>query len=85
MVAIHGWSEWDKLIHLCRPIGHVFRQPFQVFQGFIDACGHSDPFAFDVAKGFLHLAEQSPSSGKGKCNRAQFAKDMVPFIHTYPV
>ena len=67
MVAVHGWSERDKLIHACRVIGHVFSQPFEVFQGFMDACGQGDPFAFDVAKGFLHLAKQSPGSREGEC------------------
>ena len=85
MVAVHVWLERDELIHLCRPIGHVFRQRFEVFQGFMDDCGKSNPFAFDLAKGFLHLAEQSPSSGEGKCHRAQFVEDTVPFIHAYPV
>ena len=85
MVAAHGWSEQDELIHSCRPIDHVFRQPFEVFQGCMDACGQSDPFDFVVEKGFLHLAEQSPSSREGECHRAQFAEDMVPFIHAYPV
>ena len=85
MVAFHGWSEQDELIHSCRPIGHVFRQPFKVFQGFMDACGQSDPFAFDVAKRFLNLAEQSSSSGEGECHQAQFAKDTMPFIHAYHV
>ena len=85
MVAVHGWSERDEFIHSCRPIGHVSRQAFEVFQGFMDACGQGDPFAFEVAKGFLHLAKQSPSAGEGECHRAQFAKDTVSFIHAYPV
>ena len=85
MVAVHGWSERDELIHLCRPVGHVFRQPFEVFQGFMDACGQRDPFAFDMAMGFLYLAEQSPGFGEGECHRAQFAEDMVPVIHAYPM
>ena len=85
MVAVHGWSKRDKLIHACRAIFHVFSQPFEVFQGSIDACGQGDPFAFDVAKGFLHLAKQTPVLGEGECHRAQFAKDKVPLVHTYPV
>ena len=85
MVAIHGWLERDELIHVCREMGHVFRQPFEFFQGFMDACGQGDPCAFDVAKSFLHLAKQPPSSGEGKCHRAQFAEDTVPFIQAYPV
>ena len=66
-------------------MGHVFRQPFEVFQGFMDACGQCDPFAFDVALVFLYLTKQSPSSAEGECHRAQFAEDAVPFIHAYPV
>ena len=66
MVAVHGWSERDKLIHFCRPLCHVLSQPFEIFQGFMDACGQCDPFAFDVAKGLLYLTEQSPGSGEGK-------------------
>ena len=85
MVAVHSWSKRDKLIHLCRMICHIFRQPFEVFQGFMDACGQRDPFAFDVAKVFLHLAEQSPGSGEGECHLAQFSKDTVPFIYAYPM
>ena len=73
MVAVHGWSENDELIHVCRAIGHVFSQPFEVFQGFMDACGKGEPFSFDVAKGFLNLAKQYPRSGEGECHRAQFA------------
>ena len=80
MVAVHGWSERDKLIHACRAMGHVFCQPFEVVQGFMDACGQGDPFAFDLAKGFPNLAKQSPSSGEGECHRAQFAKDTVPVL-----
>ena len=85
MVAVHGWLERDELIHVCRAMGHVLRQLFEVFQGFMNACEQGDPCVFDVAKGFLNLAKKSPSSGEGKCHRAQFAKDTVPFIHTYPV
>ena len=85
MVAVHGWAERDKLIHLCRPICHVFRQPFEVFQGFMDACGKCDPFSFDTSKGFLHLAEQSPGSGEGERHKAQFAEDPVPFVYAYPM
>ena len=68
MVAVHGWAERGKLIHSFRPIGHVFRDLFEVCQGFMDNCEQCDPFAFDVAKGFLHLAEHSPGSGKGECH-----------------
>ena len=57
MVAVHGWAERDKLIHLSGPLGHIVRHPFQVVQGFVDAWGKVDPFAFDVAKGLLHLTE----------------------------
>ena len=85
MVAVHGWEEQDKLIHFCRPICHVFRQPFEICQGFIDTCLQCDPFAFDVAKGFLHLAEQYPDSGEGECHQAQFAEDPVPFVYAYPM
>ena len=68
MVPAHGWLEQDELIHTCRAIGHVFSQPFEVFQGFMDACGQGDPFTFDVAKGFLHLTKQSPGYREGECN-----------------
>ena len=85
MVAVHGWSERDELVHACRSICHFFSQPFEVFQGFIDTCGQGEPFAFDVAKGFLHLDKHTPGSGEGKCHRAQFAKDTVPLFHAYPV
>ena len=54
MVVVHGWSEWDELVHVCRAICHIFCQPFEVLQGFMDACGQGDTFAFDVANGFLH-------------------------------
>ena len=57
MVAIHGWTEQEKLIHMSGLLGHIFRQPFEVVQGFVNACGQVDPFAFDVAKGLLYLAE----------------------------
>ena len=57
MVAIHGWTEREKLIHMSGLLGHIFRQPFEVVQGFVNACGQVDPFAFDVAKGLLYLAE----------------------------
>ena len=46
----------------------------------MDACGQRDPFAFDVAKGFLHLAEQSPGFGEGECHGAHFSKDTVPLV-----
>ena len=85
MVAVHGWAERDKLIHPCRPIGHIFCHPFEVCQGFMDTCGQCDPFAFDVAKGFLHLAEQSPGSGEGECHQSQFTKDPVLFVYAYPM
>ena len=67
MVAVHGWSERDKLINACRAMGHVFRQPFEVFEVFMDTWVQGDPFAFDVVKGFLHLAKQSSSAGEGEC------------------
>ena len=47
----------------------------------MDACEKRDPFAFDVAKGFLYLAEQSPVSGGGECHGAQFSEDMVPLVY----
>ena len=77
MIGVHVWPERDELIHACRAVGHVFSQPFEVFQGFMDAFGQSDPFAFYVEKGFLHLAKQSPGSGEGECHRAQFDEDPV--------
>ena len=85
MVVVHGWSERYKIIHACRAVGHVFSQQFEVFQGFMDACGQGDPFAFEVAKGLLHLAKQSPGSGEGECPRSQLDEDPVPFVHAYPV
>ena len=47
----------------------------------MDACVQRDPFAFDVAKGFLYLAEQSPGSGEGDCHGAQFDEDTVPLVY----
>ena len=64
MVAIHGWAERDKLIHTSGPLGHIVRQPFEVVQDIVDACGQGYPFAFDVAKGLLHLPKYSPGSGE---------------------
>ena len=57
MVAVHGWAERDKLIHLSGPLGHILRQPLEVVQGVVDAWGQGAPFAFDVSKGLLHLTE----------------------------
>ena len=65
MVAVHGWLERDKLIHLSGPLGLILRHPLEVVQGVMDAWGQGDPFAFDVAKGLLHLTEYPPSSGEG--------------------
>ena len=65
MLAIHGWAERYKLINLSGLLGHIVRQPFEVVQGFVHACAQGDPFAFDMAKGLLHLAEISPGSGEG--------------------
>ena len=61
MVAVNGWLEQDELIHACRAMDHVFCQPFEVFQVFMDTWVQGDLFAFDVVKGFLHLAKQSSS------------------------
>ena len=57
MVAIHGWSDHEKLIHPSGTLGYIVCKPFEVVQGFVYACGQGDPFSFDVAKGLLHLAE----------------------------
>ena len=65
MVAVHGWAERDKLVHLSGPICHILRQPLKIVQGVVDVWGQDDPFAFDVAKGLLHLTEESLSSGEG--------------------
>ena len=51
----------------------------------MDACGQRDPFAFDVAKGFLHLAEKYCGSGEGEYHGAQFSKDTVELVYAYPV
>ena len=66
MVAVHGGSERDELVHACRAILHVLSYSSEVLQGFMDTCGKRDTFAFAVEKGFLRLAKQSPGSGEGK-------------------
>ena len=68
MVAVHCWSERDELVHVCRAICHVFGQPFEFCQGFMDACLQGDPFDFGMAKGFLYLDKQSPGSWVGECH-----------------
>ena len=84
MVAVHGCLEWDKLVHACMAISHVLSEPSEVCEGFMDAFGKRDPFALDVAKGFLYLAEKSSGSGEGDCHGAQFDKDTVPLVYAYP-
>ena len=34
----------------------------------MDDFGKRNPFDFDMAEGFLHLAEQASGSGEGKCH-----------------
>ena len=74
MEAAHVWAERDKLIRSCTPLSHVLSQPFEDFQGFMDACGQRDPFAFDVAKGFLRLTEQSPGTGRASAIKRIFPR-----------
>ena len=65
MVAVHSWAERDKFVHLSGPLGHILCQPLKIIQGVVDAWGQGDPFAFDMAKGLLHLTEEFPSSREG--------------------
>ena len=65
MVAVHGWAERDKFVHSRRPLGHILRQPLKIVQGVVDAWEQGDPLALDVAKGLLHLTEESTSSREG--------------------
>ena len=65
MVAVHGWAERDKFVHSSGPLGHILRQPLKIVQGVVDAWEQGDPLAFDVAKGLLHLTEESTSSREG--------------------
>ena len=44
------------------------------------APGYRDPFAFDVAEGFFHLAKEAARSRERKRQRAELAKAAVPFI-----
>ena len=46
------------------------------------APGYRDPFAFDVAEGFFHLAKEAARSRERKRQRAELAKAAVPFIDT---
>ena len=50
----------------------------------MEAFGQSNPFAFDMAKGFLHLTEQASVSGEGERHLAQLTKETVLLVDANP-
>ena len=50
----------------------------------MDAFEQRNPFAFDMAKGFLHLTEQASGSREGERHLAQLTKETVLLVDANP-
>ena len=51
----------------------------------MDAFGQRNPFAFDMAKGFLHFTEQASGSREVESHLKQLTDYPVPFVESNPL